>query len=46
MKKEYIMPTMRIVVLRHKAHLLSGSFPETKKVDVYQDEIRDEEYVM
>ena len=46
MKKEYIMPTMRIVVLRHKAHLLADSFPETKKVDVYQDEISKEEYVM
>ena len=24
-KKEYMMPTMRVVVLKHKCHILAGS---------------------
>lgn len=50
MKKEYIMPTMRIVELRHKAHLLAGSgnAPDGysgKKFKVNDDNIDDEKYV-
>ena len=51
MKKEYIMPTMRIVELRHKTHLLSGSGNDPngydgKKYNINDDEISDENYVM
>lgn len=50
MKKEYIMPTMQIVELRHKAHLLAGSGdgPDSyngKSYKVYDDEISDENNV-
>ena len=51
MKKEYIMPTMRIVELRHKAHLLagSGSAPDGyggRKYKINNDEINDDHSVI
>ena len=47
MKKTYMKPTMKIVELRRKSHLLAASdpYPETKRVSVYNDSMENEEDV-
>ena len=48
MKKDYMKPTMKVVELRQKSHLLAGSDPQSydgKHVSVYKDTMRDEEDV-
>ena len=45
MKKEYMMPTMRVVELRQRATLLNSSPGSQSSVPLLNDEINDETLV-
>ena len=45
-KKEYIKPAMRQIEIHHNKHLLIGSNDSTKKMEIYNDEMDNEDDVM
>ena len=45
-KKEYIKPAMRQIEIHHNKHLLIGSNDPTKKMEIYNDEMDNEDDVM
>ena len=45
-KKEYTKPAMRQIEIHHNKHLLIGSNDPTKKMEIYDDEMDNENDVM
>ena len=45
-KKEYIKPAMRQIEIHHHNHLLIGSNDPTKKMEIYEDTMDNEDDVM
>ena len=45
-KKEYIKPAMRQIEIHHNNHLLIGSNDPTKKMEIYEDTMTEEDDVM
>ena len=45
-KKEYIKPAMRQIKIHHNKYLLIGSNDPTKKMEIYDDTMTDEDDVM
>ena len=45
-KKEYTKPAMRQIEIHHNKHLLIGSNDPTKKMEIFDDEMDNEDDVM
>ena len=45
-KKEYIKPAMRQIEIHHHKYLLIGSNDPTKEMEIYDDEMNNEDDVM
>ena len=49
MKKEYMKPNMRVIEIKHRCHILQGSFTAKRvnavKGNVFQEVGSDEDYV-
>ena len=45
-KKEYIKPAMRQIEIHHHKHLLIGSNDPTKKMEIYDDTMDNEDDVI